>query len=77
MAPGETVEPAILRMFSRLRSHMVSQAQIVWPEGTVLGWTTQLPKAVFEGDTLHVFAKLADAPHGTVKLQGRMHDAAY
>jgi Ca-activated chloride channel family protein len=31
---------------------------------------------VFEGDTLHVFAKLAQTPHGAVKLQGRMHAKA-
>ena len=76
VAPGEAVEPAILRMFSRLRSPMWTQVQVVWPEGTDPEWTTQLPTAVFDGDTLHVCAKLAEAPHGTVKLQGRMHDAA-
>lgn len=71
VAPGEAVEPAVLRMFARLRSPRLNNLQIQWPEGTSPLWASAAPKFVFDGDNVSVFAGFASAPHGTVRLLAR------
>lgn len=70
VAPGEDVEPAILRMFARLRAPLVSDLSVQWPEGCKPSWTSALGHAVFDGDTLHVFATVSAVPEGEVSLFG-------
>lgn len=70
VAPGEAVEPAVLRMFVRLRSPRLSGLRLEWPEGTVPGWGAPLPTSVFDGDTLTAFAMLPQLPSGVVRLLG-------
>ena len=69
VAPGEAVEPAILRMFNRLRTPLVTHVTIEWPEGSQPRDITALDSAAFEGDTLHVSAWFDRAPTGTVTLK--------
>jgi Ca-activated chloride channel family protein len=69
VAPGEAVEPAILRMFNRLRTPVVTHVTIEWPEGSQPRDITALDSAAFEGDTLHVSAWFDHAPTGTVTLK--------
>lgn len=69
VAPGETVEPAILRMFNRLRTPLVTDVTIEWPEGSQPRNITALDSAAFEGDTLHISAWFDHAPTGTVTLK--------
>lgn len=71
VAPGEAVQPAVLRMFARLRSARMSELTVNWPEGTQVEWMTPLPKSVFDGDTINVFALLRDVPKGEVTFTGR------
>ena len=68
VAPGETVEPAILRMFARLRSPRAESLQIQWPAGFQPLWSTPLPRAAFDADTIHVYALWPECPHGNVHL---------
>lgn len=76
VAPGEAVEPAILRMFARLRSPRLIDLKTVWPEGFAPEWETDLAPSVFDGDTVTVFAKAKQVPAGTVRLMARVgHDA--
>ena len=72
VAPGESVEPAILRMFARLRSPLLSNLKLVWPEGFTPEWETGLAKSVFDGDAVNVFAKAKQVPAGVVRLMGRL-----
>jgi hypothetical protein len=72
VAPGEAVEPAILRMFSRLRTPLVTHVIIEWPEGSQPRNITALDSAAFDGDTLHVSAWFDRAPAGTVTLKARL-----
>jgi len=58
VAPGEAVEPAVLRMFHRLRSPGVADLRIEWPQGCELMGASLLPTSVFDGDTLTVFGRL-------------------
>jgi len=69
VAPGEAVEPAILRMFNRMRTPLVTNITIEWPEGSQPRDITVLDSAAFEGDTLHVSAWFDHAPTGTVTLK--------
>jgi Ca-activated chloride channel family protein len=69
VAPGEAVEPAILRMFNRLRTPIVTNITIEWPEGSQPCDITALDSAAFEGDTLHISAWFDHVPTGTVTLK--------
>lgn len=75
VAPGEEVDPAILRMFARLRAPLVSHLAVVWPEGCKPSWVSSLGSAVFDGDTLHVFANVTTVPTGEVRLLGAVSKA--
>lgn len=71
VAPGETVEPAVLRMFARLRSPALTDVHLVWPEGITPLWASPVPMSVFEGDTVIVYALLKGAAPETIRLVGR------
>lgn len=71
VAPGEAVEPAVLRMFARLRSPRLTDLNIEWPAGVVPQWVSPLLPSVFDGDTVNVFALLGQAPAGPVRLLGK------
>jgi len=58
VAPGEAVEPAVLRMFARLRSPRLTNVAVVWPVGVAPLWTSTIAPSVFDGDTVNVFALL-------------------
>jgi Ca-activated chloride channel family protein len=71
VAPGEQVEPAILRMFARLRSPHLDTLAIHWPEGGQPLWHSPLPKSVFDGDTVQLQATFHNPPQGDVILMGQ------
>lgn len=58
VAPGETVGPAIERLFERMRSPSVQEVRVEWPEGCHEHTTTELPLSIFEGDDITVFARI-------------------
>ena len=70
VASGEPAQPAILRMFARLRSPRFTDLKLIWPEGTEVTWSTPLDTAVFTGDTLNIFAWVNHAPAGRITLSG-------
>lgn len=72
VAPGEAVEPAVVRMFVRLRSPRLTALRLEWPEGMVPEWASPLLPAVFDGDTVNVFARLPRLPTGVVRLLGQL-----
>ncbi len=71
VAPGEQVEPAVLRMFARLRSPRMDAIQIHWSEGAQPLWHSPLPKSVFDGDTVQLQATFHNPPQGDVILTGQ------
>jgi Ca-activated chloride channel family protein len=77
VAPGEAVEPAVLRMFARLRSPRLDHVHIVWPEQDAPRWASAVQPAVFDGDTVHAYALFDQPPTGAVRLMGTRsgHDA--
>ena len=69
VAPKEGVEAGILRMFARLRSPRVERVDITWPQAP--RWTTPLPRGLFGGETIHVFAGFDTPPTGRVTAELR------
>ena len=62
-------------MFARLRSPRLGTLRVSWPAQSSAAWTSLLPDAVFDGDTVNLFALLAgDAQGGEVRLFGRDGD---
>ena len=74
VAPGEAVEPAVLRMFARLRSPRLADLSLEWPGDVVPEWVSPLLPSVFDGDTVNVFALFEQEPTGRVRLLGRRSD---
>ena len=72
VAPGEAVEPAVLRMFARLRSPRVRALSLAWPESMTPHWVSPLPRSVFDGDSFNVFAWLQQLPTGELRLLGQL-----
>lgn len=70
VAPGEDIANAVVRMFTRLRSPRLTDLRIEWPEATAPRWTTTPSAAVFDGDTVSVFAQFDRPPTGAVRLLG-------
>jgi len=60
VAPNEDIEAAIVRMFRRIRLPRANNLKVDWH--TAPKWTTTLPNALFDGDTVHVFAGFEMAP---------------
>ena len=70
VAPGEGVEPAIRRMFARLRSPRLGDLRLAWTSGRSARWAS-LPDAVFSGDTVHVYALVeGEATGDELRLYG-------
>ena len=67
VSPQEGMAEKILSQFHRLRQTKLEHVQLDWP--TMPDWTTQLPKTMFAGDTVHVFAGFKHAPNGAVSLR--------
>lgn len=72
VAAGEAVEPAIVRMFNRLRSPAVTKVSVQWPEGFTPKLLTKVDSTVFEGDTLHASAWFHTKPTGRITLLGQL-----
>lgn len=71
VAPGEVVEPAVLRMFARLRSARLTDVAIAWPQGTLPLWVSPINTAVFDGDTVNMYAVLDKPLTGEISLLGK------
>lgn len=71
VAPGESVEPAIIRMFARLRSPRAEQLEVVWPEGLEPIWQSALPRSAFDADTIHLYAFWDKPPKGMALLRAK------
>ena len=72
VAEGEAVEPAIVRMFNRLRSPAITKVSVQWPEGFTPKRSTTLDTTAFDGDTLHASAWFSAKPIGQITLLGQL-----
>ena len=72
VAEGEAVEPAIVRMFNRLRSPAITKVSVQWPEGFTPKLLTEVDSTAFDGDTLHASAWFGKKPFGRITLLGQL-----
>jgi Ca-activated chloride channel family protein len=66
VSPGEDMAAAITRVFCRMRGARAGKPHLVW-DGEPL-WQSRLPKALYSKETLHVFARFAQAPRSAPRL---------
>lgn len=66
LAAGEPVEPAILRMFSRLRAAPRTVRKVDWP--VTPDWVAPVPVAVFPNETVHFIAGFKSRPGAEVSV---------
>lgn len=76
VAPGEDVEPAVIRMSSRMRAARATNLRVEWPKSLVVRWEQTAQCHAFENDALNVCAFI-DTPADwsevtTAKLWGRI-----
>ena len=60
VSPNQDVAEVIVRMFRRMRSTRCTELKVDWGQG--VRWQSALPHALYEGDTLHLCARLANKP---------------
>jgi Ca-activated chloride channel family protein len=56
VAPGEDVEPAVLRMSARMHSARASNIRVEWPESLMLLWQQNVQDFAFENDVFNISA---------------------
>jgi len=74
VAAGEDATRAITRMFHRTGQPPAKAVHFQFP-GNVT-WQTQAPAAIYDGETIHVFAGLAAKPAGEAMLEYLMPDGS-
>jgi Ca-activated chloride channel homolog len=79
VAPGEDVEPAVIRMFSRMRTSRASNLRVEWPTSFDVKWSQKLPDFAFANDALDVYAfaqsQSKEVTVGVVRLWGCIGDS--
>ncbi|HRQ56412.1 MAG TPA: VIT domain-containing protein [Azoarcus taiwanensis] len=71
VSAGEAVQPAVERMFARLRSPRRVDLALRWPQGVNPEWVSPISPAIFDGDTVTVYASVRGSLDGEVELVGR------
>ena len=76
VAPGEDVEPAVIRMSARMRAARATDLRVEWPNSLEIRWAQTVQSHAFEEDVLNACA-FADAPDDvceftTAKLWGHV-----
>ncbi|MEK8029259.1 VIT domain-containing protein [Ideonella sp. DXS29W] len=68
--PGESLEAAVDRMFTRIRQQPLGRVRLQWrgAEAHAPAWVAGLPGQVFAGDMVHVFAGFEGAVPAEVAL---------
>ena len=67
VSPNENITRAIVRMFKRMRAAKAVDMQIDW--GAKPLWQSRLPRQLFDGETVHVFARLTAPPTAAPSLR--------
>ena len=71
----EDMQAAIVRMFHRLRNKIAQGIQIDWGVDTL--WQSALPRFIYDGETVHCFATVADKPSAPPVLKWKVNDTDY
>jgi hypothetical protein len=66
VTPNENMAAVIVRMFRRMRGAAANRLKISWGQEAL--WQSPLPMSIFDGETLHLFAGLAQQPEAVPVL---------
>ena len=66
VSPNEDISAAVVRMFRRMRGTPVAKLKVDWDSNP--DWQSPLPAQVYDGETVHVFARFTQAPNKVPKL---------
>jgi Ca-activated chloride channel family protein len=66
VSPQEDISAAIVRMFRRMRGAQTAQLRVDWGQTPL--WQSPLPRQLYGEETVHLFARLAQAPHQPPRL---------
>jgi Ca-activated chloride channel family protein len=72
VAPNEDAAGTITRMF--LRSGQPPATAVCFQIAGSVIWESQIPRAIYDGETIHLFAGLSSEPTGEVVLEFEMAD---
>ncbi len=62
VSPKENISAAILRMFNRIRQSRSTEIKLEWGQAEKPTWITGNNRAIFDGNTVHVFAGFTSSP---------------
>jgi Ca-activated chloride channel homolog len=66
VVPNEDIVSVVLRQFTRMRQPHTFNLAVEWPAPPL--WSTPLPKSLFQGSTIHLYAGFKQALTGNIKL---------
>ncbi len=66
VSPNEDISAAIMRMFRRMRGAQAAQLKVEWNGNP--DWQSPLPAQIYDGETVHIFARFSEAPQSAPKL---------
>lgn len=76
VTPNEQIQDAVLRVLAKLRATRTTDLSISWPTQVI--WQSKLPKRIFSGEAIHVYARSAQKPSSSPTLswksQGQSSD---
>jgi hypothetical protein len=74
VSPNQDIATVIVRMFRRMRSARCENLAIAWGEDVL--WQSALPKSLYGGDTIHLFARMAVKPQRLPVLSWMVSETA-
>jgi Ca-activated chloride channel homolog len=66
VVPNEDIVSVVMRQFTRMRQPHTFNLAVEWPAPPL--WSTPLPKSLFQGGTVHLYAGFKQALTGNIKL---------
>ncbi len=66
VSPNEDLSQAVIRMFNRMRASKTVDIEVNWGAKPI--WQSRLTTQLFDGETVHVFAQLAERPKSAPAL---------
>ncbi|MDR2673465.1 MAG: VIT and VWA domain-containing protein [Opitutaceae bacterium] len=76
VSPNENIADAIVRMFHRMRGGAAVRVRVDWGAAAPL-WQSAPPRALYDGETVHLFAQFARPPEQAPQLCWEAGGAAH
>ena len=72
VSPNENIAAAIVRMFRRMRTVQGAKLKVEWDCAPL--WQSPLPVQIYEGETVHIFARFNETPSRSPQLIWEIDD---